>query len=198
MRDQVRDSECCSAIGYRRDAPLTAHPPPCSYSRALFHLRQSPESHDARPPAAAVDHLLVGEHGAVHRVPVHHRRLAGDEARRQHVEKQRLLLAVVRRVAGGDLPGPVNGIAEGLHLRAHCGDVVRGPLAGRDALLDRGILRRHPECVEAHRMEDVEAAGVAVARNNVAHRVVAHVPHVDAPRRIGEHLQDIGLGLGAA
>jgi leucyl-tRNA synthetase len=26
--------------------PIDPHPPPCSYSGALFHLRQSPESHD--------------------------------------------------------------------------------------------------------------------------------------------------------
>ena len=32
---------------------------------------------------------------------------------------------------------------------------------------------------------------------HVAHRVVADVAHVDAPRRIGEHLQHVGLGLGA-
>src|SRR3546814_4118831 len=34
-----------------------------------------------------------------------------------------------------------------------------------------------------------------VARNDVAHGVVADMPHVDAPRRIGKHLKHIGAGL---
>src|SRR5262249_12658628 len=33
--------------------------------------------------------------------------------------------------------------------------------------------------------------GAFEARYHVAHGVVAHVPHMDAPRRIGEHLQHV-------
>src|SRR3546814_8354566 len=43
----------------------------------------------ARSPAAAVDHLLVGEHGPVDRVPVDVAFLAGDEAGGEQVEEQR-------------------------------------------------------------------------------------------------------------
>ena len=32
---------------------------------------------------------------------------------------------------------------------------------------------------------------------HVAHRVIADMAHVDAPRGIGEHLQHVGLGLVA-
>src|SRR5262249_19799338 len=35
------------------------------------------------------------------------------------------------------------------------------------------------------------AHGAFEARDHVAHGVVAHVPHMDAPRRIGEHLQHV-------
>ena len=38
----------------------------------------------------------------------------------------------------------------------------------------------------------------AEPRQHVAHRVIADMPHVDAPRRIGKHLEDIGLGFMAA
>src|SRR5262249_655799 len=34
-------------------------------------------------------------------------------------------------------------------------------------------------------------ARALVARHHVAHGVVAHVAHVDAPRRVGEHLQHV-------
>src|SRR6185312_16896122 len=36
-----------------------------------------------------------------------------------------------------------------------------------------------------------------IARDNVAHRIIADVPHVDASRGIGKHLEDVGLGLVA-
>jgi len=40
-------------------------------------------------------------------------------------------------------------------------------------------------------MQDVEAPHPALARNHVADRVVAHVPHVDASRRIRKHVKNI-------
>ena len=57
----------------------------------------------ARSPAAAVDHLLVGQHGHVDRIPVHRRFLAVHQPGGQHVEEQRLFLAVIIRLAGGQL-----------------------------------------------------------------------------------------------
>src|SRR4029077_18446221 len=42
-----------------------------------------------------------------------------------------------------------------------------------------------------HRVEDVEPARAPIARHHVAHGVVAHMAHVDAPRWIGEHLEHI-------
>ena len=70
-----------------------------------------------------------------------------------------------------------------LELAAHGGDVVVGPGAGMDLLVHRRVLGRQAEGVPAHRVQHVEAARPLVARDHVAHRVVAHVAHVDAPRR---------------
>ena len=45
-------------------------------------------------------------------------------------------------------------------------------------------------------MQDVEALGAFVTGNNIAHGVVAHVAHVDAAGRIGEHFKDIVFVAG--
>ncbi len=42
-------------------------------------------------------------------------------------------------------------------------------------------------------MEHIESLGALVTGEHVAHGIVAHMAHVDAPRGIGEHLQHIGL-----
>ena len=60
-----------------------------------------------------------------------------------------------------------------------------------DLALHRGVLGRHAEGVPAHRVQHVHAAGALVAGDHVAHGVVADVAHVDAPRRVGEHLQHV-------
>ena len=154
----------------------------------------APLDEGARAPAAAVDHLLVGEHGHVDRIPIDLALLAVDQAGLVEVEEQRLLLAVIIGVAGGELAAPVEREAEPLQLAPHGRDVGPGPLAGMDVALHRRILGRHAEGVPAHRVEHLIALHPPVAGEHVAHRVVAGVADVDAPRRIGEHFEDIGLG----
>ena len=63
-----------------------------------------------------------------------------------------------------------------------------------DLGLHGGVLRRQAEGVPAHGMEHVEAAGALVAGDHVALGVVADVADMDAPRRIGEHLQHVVFG----
>ena len=58
-------------------------------------------------------------------------------------------------------------------------------------VLHGGVLRRHSESIPSHWVQDVEAPRALVTGHNVTHRVVAHVADVNAPRRIGEHFQDI-------
>ena len=60
-----------------------------------------------------------------------------------------------------------------------------------DLAVDGGVFGRHAEGIPAHRVQHGVAHGALEARDHVAHRVVAHVPHVDAPRRIGEHLEHV-------
>ena len=152
--------------------------------------------HGAGAPSPPVDDLLVGEHGHVDRIPVHLGLLAIDQAGGEEVEKQPLLVPVVRRIAGRDLARPVEREPHALQLRPHRRDVLVGPFAGRGALLARRVLRRQAEGVPSHRVQHVEAASALVARHHVAHRVVAHVAHVDAPRGIGKHLQHVVFRLG--
>ena len=157
----------------------------------------APLDRSAGAPALAVDHLLVGEHGHVDRVPIDLALLAIDEAGVEQVEEQRLLVAVISGVAGRELAAPVEREADLLQLLAHRRDVGPGPFARMDLALHRRILGRHSERVPAHRVEHFVALHPAIARDDVAHRVVADVAHVDAPRGIGEHLQHVSLGLGA-
>ncbi len=147
----------------------------------------------ARAPAAAVDHLLVGQHGLVDRVPVDRRQPAVGEALPEQPREQPLLPAVVLRPAGGDLAPPVVGETEALQLPAHVGDVVVGPARRRDAALDGGVLGRHAERVPAHRLQHTPALHHLIARQHVADGVVAHMPHVQRPRRVREHRQAVEL-----
>ena len=113
----------------------------------------------------------------------------------QEVQEQLLLVAVIGRIAGGELARPVEREAHALQLGAHRGDVVPGPFGRVDAALARRVLGRQAERVPAHRVQHVEAAGPLVARHHVAQRVVADVPHVDLAAGIGEHLQHVVFRL---
>jgi hypothetical protein len=151
----------------------------------------------ARPPAAAVDHLFVGEHGHVDRVPIDRGFLAVDQPGGEEIEEQRLFVAVIVGLASSEFAAPVEREAEALQLRLHRRDVGAGPGAGMDALFHRRVLGGHAERVPPHRVQHLVAAHPPIAREHVAHRVVADMPHVDAPRRIGEHLQHVALRFAA-
>ena len=153
---------------------------------ALLHQR-------ARAPAASVDDLLVGEHRLVDRIPVHLPELALDETGAEKIEEHLLLMLVVGGIAGRDLTRPVERQSHRFELRLHRGDVLIGPRFGMDLTLHGGVLRRHAEGVPAHGMQHVESHGAFESRDHVAHRVIAHVPHVDASRWIREHLQHVIL-----
>ena len=149
----------------------------------------------AGAPAAAVDHLLVRQHGAIDRIPVDPALLALDQAGAQEIQEQLLLMAVIFRIAGGELALPLERQPHALQLGAHGGDVLAGPLRRMDAALARRVLGRQAERVPAHRMHHREAARPLVARHHVAQRVVAHVAHVDLPAGIREHLQHVVFRL---
>ena len=150
----------------------------------------------AAAPALAVDHLFIGQHGHVDRVPIDLAFLAIDEARFVEIDEQRLLVAVIIRLAGGQFAAPVEREAQPLQLRFHVFDIGAGPAAGVDALFHRRVFGRHAEGVPAHGVQNFVPDRLLVARQHVAHRVIAHVADVDAPRRIGKHLEHVALGLG--
>ena len=145
----------------------------------------------AGAPAAAVDHLLVGKHRPVDRVPIDLPRLAVDQAGFQHVEEQALLLVIVVEVAGRELARPIERQAHAFELAAHDGDIVVGPFGGMDAALDGRILGREAESIPAHRVQHVVALGAHGAGHDVAHGVVPHMAHMDAARGVWEHFKNI-------
>ncbi len=131
----------------------------------------------------------------IDRVPVDLRFFTLDEASFQEVEKQPLLMLVVGRIAGRDLAAPVEGQPHRLELLLHGGDVLVGPRLGMDLVGHRRILGRHAEGIPAHRMQHIEALGAFVARDHVAHRIIANVAHMDASRGIREHLEHVVFRL---
>ena len=145
----------------------------------------------AGAPAPAIDHLLIGQHGAIDGVPIHPALTLLHQAGLEEVQKQRLLLAVIFRVAGGEFAAPIQAEAHALQLGPHIGDIGIGPLAGMNAPLARRILGRQAKGVPTHGMHDHMPAGAFVARHHIAQRVVAHMPHMDLARGVGEHFQHV-------
>ncbi len=148
-----------------------------------------------RAPTFAVDHLFVCQNGHIDRVPVHHGVLAVDQTLVQHIDEQRLLLAVVFGIAGCELTAPVDRQAKRFHLAAHVGDVLVCPILGVAARCHRGVFRGHTKCVPAHWVQDVVTRRHFETRYHVAHGVVPHVTHMDAARRVGEHLEHVVFRL---
>ena len=139
------------------------------------------------PGAALPIHLLVGQNRLVHRIPVHRGLAPVGQPRFQELQEEPLGPAVVVAVAGGHLPLPVDRQAELAQLLAHRGNVAVGPFTGFDTALNRGVLRRQAEGIPAHRVKNAMAAHAGVAGDHIGDHVVAHMPHVQGSRGIGEH-----------
>jgi hypothetical protein len=163
--------------------------------RHVVHRDLALLHHGAGAPAASVYHLLVGEHGAVDRVPVHDAGLLVDESFLEHLQEQPLIPAVVGGLAGRELARPVDGEAERFQLALHVSDVLVGPSRRRHAVRHRRVLGGEAERVPAHRLQDVPALHPVVAGEDVADGVVAHVPHVELAGGVGEHREAVVLGL---
>ncbi len=146
----------------------------------------------AGAPAAAVDDLLVGEHGVVDRIPVDLRFLARDQPGGEEIQEQLLLMPVIGGIAGGDLARPVERQAHRLELRAHRRRYWRRSIsAGCVLFCIAAFSAGMPNASQPIGCRTLKPLRALVARHDVAHRVVAHMPHVDAPGRIGEHLEHV-------
>ena len=143
--------------------------------------------------AAPVVHLLVREHRLVVRAPLDRRALPVGEPALEEAQELPLLPAVVVGVVRGERARPVVRPADPPHRARDVLDVALGALTRVDALLDRGVLGRQPERVEPLRVQHVHAVARAEARHDVADRVDEHVPDVERPRGVREHLEDVAL-----
>ena len=145
--------------------------------------------------AVAVDDLLVGEDGGVDRAPLDGRLGAVGEAALEEAKEEPLGPAVVVGVGRGDLARPVDRDAPALELLAEGVDGLARRLGGVLAGADRVVLGGQAEGVVAHRVDDVEAAAAAEVGDRVADGVVLEVADVGLARGVGQHLEDVGLGL---
>jgi hypothetical protein len=145
--------------------------------------------------AAAVDHLLVGEHGLVEGAPLDRGLGAVGEPALEQLEEDPLGPAVVLGLVGADLARPVDRDSPLHELLAERVD----RLLGRDprvlAGLDRVVLGRQPEGVVAHRMHDLKPVAALEVRDRVADRVALEMPDVRLPRGVRKHLEHIALRL---
>ena len=138
-------------------------------------------------PAVAVNHLLVGQHRATFRAPVHFALFAEGDALLEHAQEEPLVPVVVRGIAGSEFAAPVVAETEAAQNAAKFGDVLFGPNARRGVILDRSVFSGQAEGVETHRMQDVESGHALVAGDSVADRVIAHVAHVQGARGVRKH-----------
>ena len=148
-------------------------------------------------PAAAFHDLFVGKHGVAGRTPVLGGSLSVEQALFQEFDKEELFPAVVFGTAGGELSCPVVAVAKALHLAAHVGNVGIGPAGRVGIVLDGSVFGRQAEGVPADGVQDVEALHSLGPGQNIAYAVVAHMPHVQIARGIGEHFEHIVFGQAA-
>ena len=156
--------------------------------RDLAFLDESP-----RAPTAAVDDLLVREHGLIDGIPIDLAGLAVGNTLLEHAQEQPLVPAVILGTAGRELARPIESEAERLELLLHVGDVAVGPLRRRHTVGHCGVFRRQAEGVPTHGLEHVLAVHAHEAGEHVADRVIAHVAHVAAAARVREHRETVVL-----
>ena len=155
--------------------------------------------YDRRPATLAAPvwphDLLPGQRGVVPGAPVDGRLLAVGQPLLEELDEEPLVPTVVLGVAGHDLGIEVEHGAHLPELRAHPLDVRVGPLTGLDAPLDRRVLGRQPESVEAYREEDPVSVHPHKAGPRIRRRHRVPVPDVQVTARVGEHGQRVVLRL---
>ena len=152
--------------------------------------------HDvARAFARAVgQHLFVGQHRLTSRAPVDRGLGPVDEARFQEPQKDPLRPADEVRIVTLHDATPVVHRADSLQRRRQLFDTGVGERTRMLPALDRGVLGRQPEAVEANRAQHAIPVHRPVADDQVAERVVADVAHVRRTRRIRVHRQHVERG----
>ena len=146
------------------------------------------------PPAASVDHLLVGQDGAALLAPPLRADGAVGESALEHQQEEPLRPAVVLGGGGIDFARPVVGASDQLQLSLEVSGVARNGLLGMQPLEQGVVLGRQAEGVPAHRVQHVVTGHPLVAADHVAGNVVVQMADGEAvARRIGEHLEHVEL-----
>ena len=172
-------------LGVLRDVHVVAG------NLALFDER-------AGAPATTVDHLLIGENGLVHGVPVHDLGLAIRDAALQHLQEEPLVPAVIRGVARREFARPVDREAQRVALRLHDANVLVRPCSGSDLSFHRCVFGGQPKRVPPHRHQHVVALHPEGAHQHVVDRVVTYMAHVQLAGRIRQHRAGVVLAFREA
>ncbi len=143
--------------------------------------------------AAAVDDLLVGEHGLVVGAPLDRGLLAVREPGVKELQEDPLRPAVVARFVRGELARPVDRDPPRAELALEGRDRLGRRVARVDAGLDRVVLGGQAEGVVAHRVQHAVAEAPVEVRDRVADGVDLQVPDVGLAAGVGQHLQHVGL-----
>ncbi len=133
--------------------------------------------------AAAVDDLLVGEHGGVLGAPLDRRLGPVGEAVLEQPQEDPLGPAVVLGRVGRQFARPVDRDPPLAELALEGCDRALGRHPRRLAGFDRVVLRRQAEGVVAHRVDHLEAVAAAEVGDRVADRVALEMADVGFARR---------------
>src|SRR6267378_4165213 len=91
------------------------------------------------PAVAAVDDLLVGQHGAAFGTPVDAALFAIGQTTLEHAQKKPLIPTIVLGIAGGDFAAPIVTEAEATENALKFVDVVSRPGERMSVVLDGGV-----------------------------------------------------------
>src|SRR5882762_19554 len=91
------------------------------------------------PAVAAVDDLLVGQHGAAFGAPVDAALFAIGQATLEHAQKKPLIPTIVLGIAGGDFTAPVVAETEAAQHALKFVNVVASPGERMSVVLDGGV-----------------------------------------------------------
>ena len=117
----------------------------------------------------------------------------------EHTAESPLRPAVEIGVAGAHHAVPIIGETDFGELRDIACHVLVGGLERVLTRLNSVLLRGQTIGIEAHRMEHIEALKTFVTRVNIRSDIPEWVAYVEAcTRRVGEHVEHIEMGLGAA
>src|SRR6266404_6864340 len=101
------------------------------------------------PAVAAVDDLLVGQHGAALGTPIDAALFAIGEATLEHAQKKPLIPTIVLGIAGGDFAPPIVTKPEAAQHALKFVNVVTSPGERMGVVLDGGVFCGQAESVPA-------------------------------------------------